>query len=189
MIGVRKILITQKGAKAMENYAAWFARRLRDTLGERTQSELILTMKDNGFEILGGRLSHYMQGRNYPDPDVLAELAKALGVSADYLLGLTEDKTPAGELSESLATTKGEGKIDRLIRHLSPEERRQVIDYAEYLVARHVDAGKNLTQRERDSLRAERAIGSVEKEFGEIVRIELEKIIRAKGMLLDRGSK
>jgi transcriptional regulator with XRE-family HTH domain len=119
----------------MEDYAEKFAKRLRSTWGDKAQTELVALMKQNGFEITPGRLSHYMTGRNSPDPEVLAELAKAMGVSADYLLMLTDEELPVADLSEQLANSKGEGKIDRLMKAMSPEQRRQVITYAEYLLA------------------------------------------------------
>lgn len=187
-MGVPKIEIVFIEATTMKDYAEWFARRLRDTLGDRQQSDLLQLMKENGFEMKGGRLSHYMNGRNYPDPPVLAELARALDVSADYLLGLTEEKMPVEDLREIAASAKGESRINRLLKALPDEAERQVIDFAEYLVMRQSSAEDNLTPRQRAIARAQRTLASVEKEFGEAVRIELEKIIRTKGLPLPSGS-
>jgi len=39
-------------------------------------------------------LYHYEKNRKTPSAEVVAKLAEALGVSADYLLGLTDDPTP-----------------------------------------------------------------------------------------------
>jgi transcriptional regulator with XRE-family HTH domain len=94
-------------------------------------------LAENGFEMTGGRLSHYMQGRNYPDPPVLTELAKALGVSADWLLGLTEESLPVDDLVEMLGAAQVENyadKISKTLNTLSREEKQQVIQYAEFLL-------------------------------------------------------
>jgi transcriptional regulator with XRE-family HTH domain len=45
------------------------------------------------------QIYRYEQGENEPDATTLAALSKELGVSADYLLGLTDD--PQGHLSEN----------------------------------------------------------------------------------------
>ncbi|GHU37330.1 hypothetical protein FACS1894105_09230 [Clostridia bacterium] len=48
-------------------------------------------------------ISRYHTGWKYPDAEQLAKIAVALGVSADYLLGLTDDPEPhytRGEISK-----------------------------------------------------------------------------------------
>lgn len=42
-----------------------------------------------------GQLTKYFKGESKPSVEVLIELAKALGVSTDFLLGLSDDPTPA----------------------------------------------------------------------------------------------
>lgn len=120
----------------MTNYSEWFAGRLRETMGSMTQAELLKILAENGCQIAQPRLSHYMQGRNYPDPPILAHLARALEVSADYLLGLTEETATVAELAETIAIAKGEGRINGLFNKLSKDEREQVSAFAEYLLAR-----------------------------------------------------
>lgn len=119
-----------------DDYAEWFAARLRCAMGGMSQAELIGILRENGFEMMQQRLSHYMQGRNYPDPPVLKELAHAIGVSADWLLGLTEQQLPAEDLNEMASRARGEGRIDKIMRQLPPEQQREVLSYAEYLLSR-----------------------------------------------------
>lgn len=53
----------------------------------------------------------YENGENVPDADVLAAIATTLGVSADYLLGLTDEPLPYVE--KQIATFRIE--LDKLI--------------------------------------------------------------------------
>jgi transcriptional regulator with XRE-family HTH domain len=166
----------------MLNYAEWFAARLRSLLGEMTQTDLIVLMRQNGYEMKAGRLSHYMQGRNYPDPDVLAQFAKAFEVSADYILGLTEETTPVEELKEQLAAARGNGQVDKIISRLTKEQREQVLGYAEYLAAQNTPV---LTQREREQEEILVMLKSVEKLCGRAVRLQIEQSLRGRGLPLD----
>jgi transcriptional regulator with XRE-family HTH domain len=49
-------------------------------------------------------VSRYRSGERAPDPNTLAAICRAVGVSADYLLGLTEyDPAAADELRREIA--------------------------------------------------------------------------------------
>lgn len=48
----------------------------------------------NDLGISRGALSFYEHGKRKPDADVLYEMCKYFGVSADYILGLSDVKTP-----------------------------------------------------------------------------------------------
>ncbi len=175
--------------KSVDVFAGWFGARLRAALGDTPQTEIVKLMVEDGTKVLPGRVSHYMQGRRYPDPPIFKALVKALGVSADWALGLTEQKLPVADLEEMLAQAKGESRINRLMKLLPPVKQQQVVEYTEFLIDQHRkdDGNQNLTQRQRDQLRGERVLESVDKEFGSDVRIQLEKIIRAKGNNLTSG--
>jgi transcriptional regulator with XRE-family HTH domain len=47
--------------------------------------------------ILQGQISKFEHGESIPSSEVLGQLAQILGVSADWLLGLTEDSTQGQE--------------------------------------------------------------------------------------------
>lgn len=48
------------------------------------------------IEVSRAALSHYEKSRRQPDIDTLVKIAAELGVSVDYLLGLTNDPNPYG---------------------------------------------------------------------------------------------
>lgn len=173
-----------------EGYAEYFARRLREALGEMSQAELIKLLAQNGFEMTQQRLSHYMQGRNYPDPPVLKELARALDVSADWLLGLTEQSLPAADLDEMAANANGEGRINKVMRNLPLDKQQQVLQFAEYLLSRHramPDAARNgdADEARRISREATKWLDSIEKKHGLAARQEVEKLFRDKNLIVD----
>lgn len=177
--------------KSLDAFAKWFGARLRDALGSTPQTEIATLMTQDGLKTLPGSISHYMQGRRYPDPPIFKALVKALGVSADWALGLTEQRLPVADLEEMLAQAKGESRINRLMKQLPPTKQQQVVEYTEFLIdqqRKDDGSGHNLTQRQRDQLRAARVLDSVDKEFGSDVRVQLEKIIRAKGNDLTSGN-
>lgn len=113
----------------------WFASKLREALEAMgaTQADLQKLLEEAGHPIEQQRLSHLMQGRNYPNPEDLKELVKALGVSADWTLSLTSQSLPAADLDEMVLRSKGEGRIDRAMRDLAKEEQDQVLAFAEFL--------------------------------------------------------
>ncbi|MDO5300087.1 MAG: helix-turn-helix transcriptional regulator [Clostridia bacterium] len=73
------------------------------------------------------RLNNYLAGRTEPSLDVLQALCKALDVSADYLIGLSD--TP----SIKSAITIPPSRIPRdPLSDLPPEVREDVLSYAEF---------------------------------------------------------
>lgn len=67
----------------------------------------------------------YENGKTEPDGEVLAKIAQALNVSADYLLGLSDDPTPANLLSGQLNAK--ERAVIAALRRDSPLEAIKVI--------------------------------------------------------------
>lgn len=49
-----------------------------------------------------GRISLYETGDRSPDPEMLKRLADFFGCSTDFLLGLTDDPTPASEKDKDI---------------------------------------------------------------------------------------
>lgn len=192
--GINSALI--KGGYVTENYAEWFAKRLRKALsmGSMKQSGLLTILDENGFEMNQQRLSHYFNGRNYPDPPILKELAKGLGVSADWLLGLTEQSLPAADLDEMAAQARGEGKINKVMKKLPPDKQQQVMQFAEYLVSQlpasdGSSAGDTqLEESKRIAREAHQWLDSIQRTRGKDVRDEIEKIFRDKNLFIDSTS-
>lgn len=169
-----------------------FAARLRQEL-ERSgikQTHLAERLELDGIEIKTGALSHYFTGRNYPDPDVLAGIAKALGVSTDWLMFLTENKEPVAELVEKLASATGEHEINRLMGQLPKEKQQQVLQFANYLLSQNpagsVDiAPLPLTETQRNVAKAKKLLELVEKDWGEGARNAVKEVLRSKGIFID----
>lgn len=188
MIEAAEYSTLMKGGYVTDSYAEWFAKRLNKALelGSMKQAGLLTILKENGFEIQQQRLSHYFNGRNYPDPPVLKELARGLGVSADWLLGLTEQSLPAADLDEMAAQSRGEAKINKMMKKLPQEKQQQVLQFAEYLL---YQAGINrenvptihpipLSEEQRLNLAAERILDLVEENHGLPARKRIERQIR-----------
>ena len=70
-----------------------FATNLREVMEMRgyNQTTLSATIKENyGIIMQRQTISQYMNGLSKPDTERLTVLAKALNISADYLLGLSD---------------------------------------------------------------------------------------------------
>ncbi len=115
----------------------WLAQRLREALklSGLKQTDLLQLLEENGYPVKQQRLSHLMNGRNYPDPLDLRELVRAMGVSSDWMLRLTEQSLPAADLDEMLSQAKGEGRIGRIMRQLSKDQQEEVVNFAEFLLS------------------------------------------------------
>ncbi|MCL6581781.1 MAG: helix-turn-helix domain-containing protein [Firmicutes bacterium] len=99
-------------------------RRLRALLDEREMSQADLA---RALHCGKSTVSQYISGARTPDVETLRRMAELFGVSLDYLLGRTELRWP------SLIK---EPEVEVLVaraQDLTPEERRHVLDYIEYL--------------------------------------------------------
>jgi transcriptional regulator with XRE-family HTH domain len=160
-----------------------YVTRLQEALGDMSQVELKKLLAEQGYEITQGRLSHYIQGRNFPDPPVLAAIAKALGVSSDWLLGLTTEKLPVVDLEEMLATAKGESKVDKIMVKLPKEKQQQVLTYAEYLLAMEERNRFENDPQTNQGRRLKDLFESVDRMLGADSRKAVEKMAENKGLL------
>ena len=66
----------------------YFGERLRDLCHEKHMTQKQLADK---LDLVKGTISAYEQGKKYPSIEVLIKLCNILQVSADYLLGLSDD--------------------------------------------------------------------------------------------------
>ncbi|MCI7061412.1 MAG: helix-turn-helix domain-containing protein [Lachnospiraceae bacterium] len=66
----------------------YFGERLRDLRHEKHMTQKQLADK---LDLSKGTISAYEQGKKYPSIEVLIKLCNILQVSADYLLGLSDD--------------------------------------------------------------------------------------------------
>lgn len=58
------------------------------------------------LEIGNRQIWRYENGETEPDGETVAKIARILNVSADYLLGLTDDPTPSGMTSQLSAVER-----------------------------------------------------------------------------------
>lgn len=81
----------RKSVMSYETEGDTFAKQLKETMEERGESQTSLAAKitNMGLPIQRQTISLYMNGQSKPDTDRLTMLAKALNVSADWLLGLS----------------------------------------------------------------------------------------------------
>lgn len=104
-----------------------FASRLRAAryASKRSQQDLA-----SRLDITQQAYAKYENGTSSPNPETLSDIADILGVSVDYLLGrnvsIEKEYTviPDDELVKELV---------QLLNVLSPEKRRQVVDFARFL--------------------------------------------------------
>lgn len=181
-----------------DKFTEFFSGRLREALGSMSQVELLKLFADNKIDMTQQRLSHYMQGRNYPDPPVFRDLVKMLGVSADWVLGLTEESLPAEALNEMANSARGEAHINKLMRNMSKEKQRQIIAFAEYLLTQEqkeraqtppVISALPLSERQRNLTAIKTLLDSVEREHGAIARRDMERMIREEFSSIDNAEK
>lgn len=90
----------------------------------RTQSGLTIRELGRLAGIHHTMLGRYESGDTRPSIDTLKRLAQSLGVSADYLLELSDD--PAPRMSENTLTPQ-EQKIITLIRQQRPTDAIKII--------------------------------------------------------------
>lgn len=70
-----------------------FSERLRNLLDSRGINQIWLAEK---IHTTGATVSRYLNADRMPRGENVASVASALNVSADYLLGLSDDPTPPG---------------------------------------------------------------------------------------------
>ena len=102
-----------------------FGERLKQIRIARGISQKIIA--DNAG-VATAQISRYEAGLQSPTEEVIRRIAQFLGVSADYLLGLTDDPTPkSGELPEFLKEKLSkmeqmkEEKLSVKLHHLADE--------------------------------------------------------------------
>lgn len=98
------------------------------TLGKRIhdrREQLNLSQADLG-ELVGkdqNSIWRYESGRVQPTAEVLADLARALQTTADYLLGVSDEVTPIGESN----LTSLEREAIAILRSQDTETQRRIV--------------------------------------------------------------
>jgi transcriptional regulator with XRE-family HTH domain len=82
----------------------------------------------NIFGLAESTISQYETGKRQPDNETLLKFANFFHVSTDYLLGNEQKKEPVIEHDRLVEENK------KLFIKLSPEKKKQALDYLRYLV-------------------------------------------------------
>ena len=90
-------IMPKKRPRAIETEGLTFPVRLRAAMDFRGENQTSLAPKVN---IKRQTIGYYMRGQSQPDVDNLAALSRALGVSADWLIGTSKKETPALEVND-----------------------------------------------------------------------------------------
>lgn len=158
-----------------------------------SQPDVLEELKRYGLGRTQGSISQIENGVRLPSVETLYVIAKYLDTSSDYFLGLTDNPLSAQGVEEELANANGEGKINKIMSSLPQDKQQQVLQFAEYLLARQ---GAMLDVRIEDdgeeSRRLAREAGkwldSIERTRGLTVRQEIEKVFRDKNLIIDDGT-
>lgn len=81
------------------------------------------------LQITQESICHYEGGKDKPSYFTLTKLAQALGVTTDYLLGLTERETPLSEVGE--LHDLQELELIEIFRSLCPTAKQRTVAYAQ----------------------------------------------------------
>ncbi|WP_163151009.1 helix-turn-helix domain-containing protein [Anoxybacillus sp. MB8] len=108
------------------------------------------------FGLTKYQIHRYESGTSNPDPDIINKFADYYGVSADYLLGRTDDPNPPGSDNEELGTL---ARINQLIKEygieqmgffdiekwkqLSEEEIEEIVKHFEWVVHKAREKNKS----------------------------------------------
>lgn len=113
-----------------------FSVRLENLLEETNITQKRLAMD---LHIASSTVNGYINSYREPDFGMLIRLAHYFDVSADYLLGLSEEKKPAPS-----ALDANESMLIRIYRSLVPERRELLIEQAKFysgLPEKHEEPG------------------------------------------------
>lgn len=95
-----------------------YAARMKEWITDHDLRQKALAKE---FHITEAAFSHYMTGRSDVSVDVLVKFAKYVGLSMDYLVGLSDEPLPAMQLSAA------ERQLVEKFRTLSYEQKELIV--------------------------------------------------------------
>lgn len=105
-----------------------FGKRVRALRGEMTQEELLeRAEKECGQSMSQGHWSSLERKGKIPNGGMVAAVAKVLGVSADYLLLITDNPYPSHETKDIDAISEEAEEVAGIIDEMTPERRQDVL--------------------------------------------------------------
>lgn len=100
-----------------------FARRLRYAIDRSGMQQKELA---TSIHLSPARLSNYVNGHSEPSYDILCLLCRRLNVSADYLIGLTDNIAPASVVPVNIAPVSIPRSAPDPFEDLTPEQRSAI---------------------------------------------------------------
>lgn len=99
------------------------------------RKELKKTQTDiaNVLGITVSAYGNYELGQREPDNANLVKLARYFNVSTDYLLGLSDERSPKQFIQQSSNLTSRESQLLSVFNSLSPSEQGEVLGFAKGL--------------------------------------------------------
>lgn len=88
-----------------------FAKRLKEL---RQEKKIGQTALSNLLDMCNASISYYETDKQDPTVTNLIKLATYFDVSTDYLLGLTDEKTPSKPISENVDNMYTDDKTDNI---------------------------------------------------------------------------
>jgi transcriptional regulator with XRE-family HTH domain len=105
-------------------------------VGWRSQEKFVTHLKDAfGVSLHQTSLSAIERGEKFPSVETLALLARALETNADYLLGLTDDERPHGQLDDQVVVTVVDPVDRKMMQEAIEMLARASKDDKEYIVS------------------------------------------------------
>lgn len=171
----------QRGVKgdALMNLAS-FGKRLKMLRIDREMSQTKLRDEmEKCCEVSIGEtyISELERTTKMPSLEVAAAMAKVLDVSLDYLGLLVDEAVSYRPQTVASYITPEADELATLVDKLALEQRQALVSTARSMVA------PTQRQRERTEIRA--ALDSIEERHGRSVRLEVEQIMRNKGIFID----
>lgn len=145
---------------------------LKQTVGKRialaradmnySQADLLAELKSYGLDRTQGSLSQIETGKRLPSVEMIYVVARFLGTSVDYLLGLTDNALSTQDSEEELSLNRQEGRIVQLMRLLPRDRQAQMVEFGEWLLSQSPQPDQ---QKKTAAWHA--AVNIIERKYGE----------------------
>lgn len=155
-----------KSIRGMDKYG--FGRRLvaLRTKADMTQTELSAALKAFGLTVTQGAISKMERRMTASEGDIVLGLAKVFDTTPNYLLGITDDPSPADQPAHLLSVEAEE--VARLVDSMPPDVRVLFVRMA------RATASSNKAMREQNLEQWRHLMALVDELIGPAARKEIE---------------
>lgn len=104
-----------------------------------------------------GTISNYENGIHSPDLNTLCRIAEYFNVSADYLLGLTDNPMPIDSLNTKLSDGYTVGSVLNIILELSQSSRQKLAKYLSMIkICEEMPKKEEIIAKQRQQIRRQK---------------------------------